>query len=164
MSFYTALSGLKASQTDLAVISNNIANVGTTGFKRSGTEFGDLVSSSPMQSSGIAGQGTRLRGIAQQFTQGGLESSERSLDLAISGQGFFVTRASNSNGQVSYTRNGAFSVDANRFLTDSAGAICRCCRPTPRAPSPRPGSARRARSSSHSPRAPRRRPRRSTCR
>ena len=93
MSFYTALSGLKASQTDLAVISNNIANVGTTGFKRSGTEFGDLVSSSPMQSSGIAGQGTSLRGIAQQFTQGGLESSERSLDLAISGQGFFVTRA-----------------------------------------------------------------------
>nr|WP_047169470.1 flagellar hook protein FlgE [Sphingomonas sp. Y57] len=122
MSFYTALSGLKASQTDLAVISNNIANVGTTGFKRSGTEFGDLVSSSPMQSSGIAGQGTRLRGIAQQFTQGGLESSERSLDLAISGQGFFVTRASNSNGQVSYTRNGAFSVDANRFLVDSSGA------------------------------------------
>jgi len=122
MSFYTALSGLKASQTDLGVISNNIANVGTTGFKRSDTEFGDLVSSSPMQSSGIAGQGTRLRGIAQQFTQGGLESSERSLDLAISGQGFFVTRASNSNGQVSYTRNGAFSVDANRFLVDSSGA------------------------------------------
>ncbi|ATE64452.1 flagellar hook protein FlgE [Rhizorhabdus dicambivorans] len=122
MSFYTSLSGLKASQTDLAVISNNIANVGTTAFKRSDTEFSDLVSSSPLQSAGIAGQGTRLRGIAQQFTQGGLEASERSLDLAISGQGFFMTRASSSNAQVSYTRNGAFSVDANRFLVDSAGA------------------------------------------
>ena len=122
MSFYTALSGLKASQTDLSVISNNIANVGTTAFKRSNTEFGDLVSSSPMQSAGIAGQGTRLRGIAQQFTQGGLAASERSLDLAISGQGFFMTRASSSNAQVAYTRNGAFSVDANRFITDSSGA------------------------------------------
>ena len=66
MSFYTALSGLKASQTDLGVISNTIANVGTTGFKRSDTEFSDLVSSSPLQSNGLAGQGTRLRGIAQQ--------------------------------------------------------------------------------------------------
>jgi flagellar hook protein FlgE len=122
MSFYTALSGLKAAQTDLAVISNNVANVGTTGFKRSDTEFSDLVSSSPMQSAGIAGQGTRLRGIAQQFTQGGLEASERSLDLAISGQGFFMTRASSSNAQVAYTRNGAFSVDANRYIVDSAGA------------------------------------------
>lgn len=122
MSFYTALSGLKASQTDLSVISNNIANVGTTAFKRSDTEFGDLVSSSPMQSAGIAGQGTRVRGIAQQFTQGGLAASERSLDLAISGQGFFMTRASSSNAQVAYTRNGAFSVDSNRFLTDSSGA------------------------------------------
>jgi flagellar hook protein FlgE len=122
MSFYTALSGLKASQTDLGVISNNIANVGTTGFKRSDTEFGDLVSTSPLQSNGLAGQGTRLRGIAQQYTQGGLEASERSLDLAISGQGFFMTRASSSNAQVAYTRNGAFSVDADRFITDSSGA------------------------------------------
>jgi flagellar hook protein FlgE len=122
MSFYTALSGLKASQTDLGVISNNIANVGTTGFKRSDTEFSDLVSSSPLQSNGLAGQGTRLRGIAQQFTQGGLEASERSLDLAISGQGFFMTRASGSNAQVSFTRNGAFSVDSERYITDSSGA------------------------------------------
>jgi len=122
MSFYTSLSGLKASQTDLGVISNNIANVGTTGFKRSNTEFADLVSTSPLQGNGLPGQGTRLRGIAQQFTQGGLESSDRSLDLAISGQGFFMTRASGSNAQVAYTRNGAFNVDASRFLVDSSGA------------------------------------------
>ena len=122
MSFYTALSGLKAAQTDLGVIANNVANVGTTAFKRSDTEFADLVSSSPMQSSGTPGQGTRLRSISQQFTQGGLETSERSLDLAISGQGFFVTRAAGASGQLAYTRNGSFSVDKNRYLTDSSGA------------------------------------------
>ncbi len=122
MSFYTSLSGLKASQTELSVISNNVANVGTTGFKKSEAKFGDIVSSSPLQTSTTAGQGTRLRGIDQQFTQGGFENSERSLDLAISGQGFFVTRSSASNAQVSYTRNGSFRVDAQRFVVDSAGA------------------------------------------
>lgn len=122
MSFYTALSGLKASQTELSVIANNVANVGTTGFKKSAAEFGDIVSSAPLQSSTVAGQGTRLRGIAQQFTQGGFENSDRSLDLAISGQGFFVTRATDSNSQVSYTRNGSFRVDANRYVVDSSGS------------------------------------------
>ena len=122
MSFYTALSGLKAQQTELSVISNNIANVGTTGFKKSTAEFGDIVSSAPLQTSTVAGQGTRLRGIAQQFTQGGFENSDRSLDIAISGQGFFVTRSSQSNSQVSYTRNGGFRVDANRYVVDSSGA------------------------------------------
>ena len=123
MSFYTALSGLKASQTDLSVISNNIANVGTTAFKRSNAEFADLVSASPLQSAGIAGQGTRLRGIAQQFTQGGLESSERSLDLAVSGQGFFMTKSGVASGSIAYTRNGSFTVDANRYITDTSGAF-----------------------------------------
>jgi len=122
MSFYTALSGLKASQTELAVISNNVANVGTTGFKKSSAEFGDIVSSAPLQSQTVAGQGTRLRGIAQQFTQGGFENSDRSLDLAISGQGFFVTRSSNSNSSVAYTRNGSFRVDSERYVVDSGGA------------------------------------------
>lgn len=122
MSFYTSLSGLKAAQTDLAVISNNVANVGTIGFKKSATEFGDIISTAPLQVSTVAGQGTRLRGIVQQFTQGGFETSDRSLDLAISGQGFFVTRAGVTNGQVSYTRNGSFSVDADRYVVDRAGA------------------------------------------
>jgi len=122
MSFYTALSGLKASQTELAVIANNVANVGTTGFKKSSAEFGDIVSSAPLQSATVAGQGTRLRGIAQQFTQGGFENSERSLDLAVSGQGFFVTRTSTSNSNVAYTRNGSFRVDSERYVVDSGGA------------------------------------------
>jgi len=122
MSFYTSLSGLKAAQSDLSVISNNVANVGTVGFKKSSSQFGDIISASPLQSSAVAGQGTRLKGIDQQFTQGGFKSSERSLDLAISGQGFFVTKTGVTNGSISYTRNGSFSVDADRNVVDNSGA------------------------------------------
>ena len=83
MSFYTSLSGLKGAQTDMSVISNNIANAGSIGFKRSKAQFGDIFASSPTQSTKmIAGQGTRLNGITQQFTQGSYETSEKTLDLA----------------------------------------------------------------------------------
>jgi len=119
MSFYTSLSGLKGAQSDLAVISNNIANVGSIGFKKSRAEFGDLISASPLQSGTVAGQGTRLKEISQQFTQGGFQTSDRALDLAISGQGFFVTK---TGAQLSYTRNGAFSLDGDRYLVDSNGS------------------------------------------
>jgi flagellar hook protein FlgE len=119
MSFYTSLSGLKGAQSDLSVISNNVANVGSIGFKKSRAEFGDLISASPLQSGTVAGQGTRLKEISQQFTQGGFQTSDRALDLAISGQGFFVTK---TGAQLSYTRNGAFSLDGDRYLVDSNGA------------------------------------------
>ena len=117
MSFYTSLSGLKGAQTDLSVISNNVANVGTIGFKKSNTEFGDIISSAPLQTSTIAGQGTRLRGIEQQFTQGGFKNSDRSLNLAISGQGFFVTRDGQTNGQLSYTVSNPSSEKASARFT-----------------------------------------------
>jgi flagellar hook protein FlgE len=65
MSFYTSLSGLKGAQTDLSVISNNLANVGATGFKKSRAQFGDLFASSPTQTTKlVAGQGTRLNAKA----------------------------------------------------------------------------------------------------
>ena len=87
MSFYTSLSGLKAAQTDLSTISNNIANVGTVGFKQSRTDFGDLIASSAFQAQGsVIGQGTQLKSVTQEFTQGSFESTDRSLDLAISGR------------------------------------------------------------------------------
>src|SRR5690606_25034387 len=93
MSFYTSLSGLKGAQTDMSVISNNIANASSTGFKRSRAQFGDLFASSPTQSTRmVAGQGQRLNGIIQQFTQGTLEASEKTLDLAIAGEGMFVVK------------------------------------------------------------------------
>jgi flagellar hook protein FlgE len=121
MSFYTSLSGLKGAQTDLAVTANNIANVGSVGFKKSRTEFGDLVSASPMQSAGIPGQGTHLRGITQDFGQGGVQSTSRALDLLISGQGFFVTHGDLTGGQLAFTRNGAFGTDLNNNVVDAGG-------------------------------------------
>lgn len=123
MSFYTSLSGLKAAQTDLGSISNNLANVGSTGFKRSRAQFGDLFASSPTQSTKMtAGQGVRLNGVVQQFTQGTLEASDKTLDLGIAGEGFFVVRGAPPRAEVTYTRNGAFGVDANRNVVDTIGS------------------------------------------
>ncbi len=123
MSFYTSLSGLKGAQTDLSVISNNLANVGSTGFKKSRAQFGDLFASSPTQTTKmIAGQGTRLNGVVQQFTQGTLESTDKTLDLAIAGEGFFVVKGDPPRAAVTYTRNGAFQVSANRNVVDTQGS------------------------------------------
>jgi flagellar hook protein FlgE len=123
MSFYTSLSGLKGAQTDLSAISNNIANVGSTGFKKSRAEFGDLFASAPTQTTKmIAGQGTRLNGIAQQFTQGTLEATDKTLDLGIAGEGFFVVEGAPPRREVTYTRNGAFGIDPNRNVVDTTGA------------------------------------------
>lgn len=123
MTFYTSLSGLKGAQTDMSVISNNIANVGSTGFKRSKAQFGDLFASSPTQSTRmIAGQGQRLNGVIQQFTQGTLEASEKTLDMAIAGEGMFVVKGEAPRSQVSYTRNGAFIVRGDRQVVDTTGA------------------------------------------
>lgn len=123
MSFYTSLSGLKGAQTDVSVISNNIANAGSTGFKRSRAQFGDLFAASPTQSTRtVAGQGQRLNGIVQQFTQGTLEASEKTLDLAVAGEGLFIVKGEPPRSQVSYTRNGAFSTTADGHVVDTTGA------------------------------------------
>jgi len=122
MSFYTALTGLNGSQADISATSNNIANVGTTGFKRSVAEFGDIFATSPLQnSSSSIGSGTILKGIKQQFTQGNISSSVNALDLAISGQGFFALKPSLTSAQTVYTRNGSLNVDNDRYVVDSAG-------------------------------------------
>ena len=123
MSFYTSLSGLKGAQTDLSVISNNLANVGSTGFKKSRAQFSDLFARSPTQSTKMhAGQGTRLNAVVQQFTQGTLEATDKTLDLAIAGEGFFVTRGDPPREAITYTRNGAFQVNANRQVVDTIGS------------------------------------------
>ena len=122
MSFYTSLSGLKGAQTDMSVISNNIANAGSVGFKRSKAQFGDIFAASPTQSTKmVAGQGTRLNGITQQFTQGSYESSEKTLDMAIVGEGMFVVKGEPPREQVTYTRNGAFTATPDRNVIDSTG-------------------------------------------
>ncbi len=123
MSFYTSLSGLKAAQTDMSVTSNNIANAGSIGFKRSKAQFGDIFAASPNQSTKtVAGQGTRLSGITQQFTQGSYESSEKTFDMAIIGDGMFVVKGEPPRNQVTYTRNGSFSPLDDGRIIDSTGA------------------------------------------
>jgi flagellar hook protein FlgE len=69
-----------------------------------------------------AGQGTRLNAVVQQFTQGTLEATDKTLDLAIAGEGFFVTRGDPPREAITYTRNGAFQVNANRQVVDTIGA------------------------------------------
>ncbi len=122
MSFYTSLTGLNGSQADIAAISNNVANVGTTGFKLSRAQFGDIFATSPLQNaSGAIGSGTILKTVQQQFTQGNISASQNSLDMAISGQGFFALKPSLTSTQTVYTRNGSFSVNNNRYVVDSQG-------------------------------------------
>lgn len=122
MSFYTSLSGLSGAQTELSTISNNIANVGTTGFKRSRAEFGDIIATSPLQKSNrVIGSGVALKAINQQFTLGAIKASLNSLDIAISGQGFLAVKPKMASNEVVFTRNGAFTVDANRYVVDAAG-------------------------------------------
>jgi len=123
MSFNTALSGLNAAQAELNVTSNNIANVGTTGFKGSRAEFADIFSSSSFGSSSTAiGNGTLLANVAQQFGQGNLEFTSNTLDLAVSGEGFFILSPSETNANNLFTRNGEFGVDSNGFVVNNAGA------------------------------------------
>ena len=120
MSFYTSLTGLNAAQTELSVTSNNIANSSTTSFKRSDAEFGDIFASSTLQrsASGV-GSGTVLLGINQQFSQGNIESSSNSLDLAVTGDGFFPIKT--NDGAELFTRNGGFMLNDSNLLVNSEG-------------------------------------------
>jgi flagellar hook protein FlgE len=117
MTFRLALSGLNAASTDLNVTANNIANTATTGFKSARTQFADVFAVSPQGvSSTASGNGVRVASVAQQFTQGNIDYTDNSLDLAISGQGFFVV---SSEGGLSYTRAGAFQVDPDGYVINS---------------------------------------------
>jgi flagellar hook protein FlgE len=117
MPFRLALSGLNAASSDLSVTANNVANVGTTGFKGSRAEFADLFATSQQGVSATAtGNGVRVSNIAQNFTQGNIDFTDNSLDLAISGQGFFIM---SDNGALNYSRAGAFQVDRNGFVVNS---------------------------------------------
>ena len=122
MSFYTALTGLNAANAQLGVSSNNIANVGTIGFKKSRAQFGDIFATSPLQkNSSVVGQGVNLKEISQVFSQGNIVNSANSLDLAVSGQGFFALKPNLTSNQTVYTRNGGFSVNNDRYVVDSVG-------------------------------------------
>src|SRR6185295_2662772 len=117
MPFRIALSGLNAAQADLNVTANNIANTATTGFKGSRTEFADLFAVSLQGvSNNQSGNGVRVASVAQQFAQGNVEFTDSNLDLAISGQGFFVL---SDSGALAYSRAGAFQVDRNGYVVNA---------------------------------------------
>lgn len=120
MSFYISLSGLKGAQTDLGVVANNVANVSAIAFKKSKAMFGDIYASSG--GSGAGGNGVRLVDVKQQFTQGTLETTDKTLDLAVTGEGFFTVRGTGATGRISYTRAGAFGVDKDRYVVDTTGS------------------------------------------
>ena len=106
-------------QKDMGVISNNIANVGTVGFKRSDTLFSELFAASLGGTGTQPGQGVTLERIRQDFGQGGFEFTSSQLDLAIDGDGLFVLQ----NGtEALYSRAGAFRLDSDGFVVNESGA------------------------------------------
>jgi len=119
MGFATAISGLNAASANLQVIGNNIANTNTIGFKESRAEFVDIYNNSASTS---PGSGVRVSEVAQQFNQGNIEATQNSLDLSISGNGFFaMTDKTDATIPTTFTRNGAFQLDAEGYLTDDTG-------------------------------------------
>lgn len=120
MSFYTSLTGLKNAQTDLGVISHNIANAETNGFKKSTVEFADIVAGSAYANPKlIQGIGATVEQIKQNFALGPIDQTGSALDVAINGDGFFST-VNAVTGQTYYTRNGSFELDGAGYVIDSS--------------------------------------------
>ena len=130
-SLFSGITGLRQHQNLMDVVSNNIANVNTTGYKSSSVVFEDTLSQL-MRAAGAAtedrgglnpaqiGLGVQLGGIATNFSQGSAQNTGRSTDLMIQGDGFFVVRSGTEN---VYTRAGAFTFDSNGTLVTPEGRI-----------------------------------------
>ena len=120
MAFDTAISGINAASADLNVISNNIANASTVGYKTSRAEFADVFATSLLGAGGNAiGKGVSLSAVTQEFGQGNISFTDNALDLAISGGGFFQLSV---DGALQYTRAGNFKVDREGFVVSNAGS------------------------------------------
>ncbi|BBE21619.1 flagellar hook protein FlgE [Arthrobacter sp. MN05-02] len=130
-SLYSGISGLRSHQTMLDVTGNNIANVNTTGFKASATQFQDTLSQmtqeggAPQEALGgtnpaQVGLGVQVAGIVTNFSQGSAQATGRATDMMISGDGFFITRL---GGETLYTRAGAFTPDAEGRLVTPDGSL-----------------------------------------
>jgi len=117
MAFNIGLSGLRAANADLSVTGNNIANVGSAGFKQSRAEFADLYAASVHGlGSSPRGSGVQQPHIAQLFYQGNINDTQNPLDLAINGNGFFITK---DGGDISYTRAGYFKADKEGYIVNN---------------------------------------------
>ncbi len=130
-SLYTAATGMIAQQTQIDVVSNNISNVNTIGYKKQRAEFADLfyqtmeyagtsTSTTTQSPTGISvGLGARPTAITKIFSQGNFKETGNNLDVAIQGDGFFQVQL--PDGRIAYTRDGAFKIDANGSLVTSDG-------------------------------------------
>ena len=130
-SLWIAKTGMTAQQTQLDVISHNLANVSTTGFKRNRAEFQDLIYQNLRQvgaqtteenqlPTGLhLGLGVNVVATSRNFTQGGLQQSGNNLDVAINGDGFFEITL--PDGTTGYTRDGSFQLDAQGRIVTSGG-------------------------------------------
>ncbi|GGH57328.1 flagellar basal-body rod protein FlgF [Comamonas phosphati] len=130
-SLFISKTGMEAQQTQLDVISHNLANVSTTGFKRGNAVFEDLIYQNLRQSGAQSteqnqlptglhlGLGVRTVATTRNFLQGSLQQSNNSLDMAINGNGFFEVNM--PDGTMAYTRDGSFAVNAQGQLVTSSG-------------------------------------------
>mgnify|MGYP000081325105 CR=1 FL=1 len=128
---WVSKTGLEAQQTRLATISNNLANVSTTGFKRDRAVFEDLIYQNVRQAGAQTSQetqlpsglmlGTGVRTVATQkiHTQGNILQTKNKLDLAIQGRGFF--QVEKANGQIGYTRTGSFQISSDGQIVTASG-------------------------------------------
>jgi len=120
MAFQQGLSGLGASSKQLDVISNNVANSTTVGFKSGQAHFADVFAASLNGAgAGQVGVGVSVSGIEQQFTQGNISTTNNPLDIAINGGGFFRM---DTNGSLSFTRSGQFHLDKDGFVVNDQSA------------------------------------------
>lgn len=132
-SLNTAATGMIAQQSNMDTIANNIANVSTNGFKKGRAEFEDLIYHNlkePGQATGEqsvtptgvqTGLGVRTAAVQKDFTQGQAQVTKNPLDLIIEGNGFFQVRT--PDGEIAYTRDGAFKKDAAGRIMDRNGNI-----------------------------------------
>jgi flagellar basal-body rod protein FlgG len=132
-SLNTAATGMKAQQTEMDVRANNIANVGTTGFKKSRAEFEDLMYSThvePGAATGLnsvnptgvqVGLGVKTASVAKDFEQGSTKVTNAPFDIEIQGNGFFPVQT--PNGQIAYTRDGSFKKGPDGRIEDKNGNV-----------------------------------------
>ncbi len=126
----TAATGLKAQQSNIDIVANNLANVNTAGYKKVRAEFKDLAYEMiKNQNSGESnftekvevGLGTELSGTFRVFSQGSFIQTSNTLDMAIDGEGFFKVR--DFDGSLKYTRDGSFKIDAEGRIVSSSGRV-----------------------------------------
>ena len=120
MSFQQGLSGLNIAAKNLDAIGNNVANASTVGYKAARAEFADVFASSLAAGAGVQiGIGAQVAAVRQQFSQGNIVTTSNPMDVAINGSGFYRL---STNGTVSYSRNGQFSLDRDGYIVTNGGA------------------------------------------